>query len=56
MRTQVYSEGLTPKESTAQAAHKGCINILIQKLPEGSEYRTHYHLINNLNGAMYLKD
>ena len=43
MRTHAVSGGLTVKEAAAQAVqNKGCINILIQKLPEGSNYRTHY--------------
>ena len=29
--------------------------MLLHQLPEGSEYRKHYHLINNVDAAMYVR-
>ena len=47
---------MTGREGFAQAAHAtGCISVLLHQLPEGSEYRKHYHLINNVDAAMYMK-
>ena len=55
MRTHVKDDNLSEKESTAQRVHnKGCISILVQQIPEGEDYRMHYHLINNIDAVQYL--
>ena len=55
-RTQVAKEGMTAREGFAHAAHQtGCISVLLHQLPEGSEYRKHYHLINNVDAATYVR-